>query len=290
LNVAPANPDAVDSLLEQSIRDIGIPPRPVILDRIAAEMRKDDPNFKYLAQAIGADVSLAASLIKTANSPYFGVHSRVRSTNEALQMLGLNVTARAIAGIVLRKVFPATPSLERFWDASAQIATLSGWLAKILDQPKLRSDDAYTYGLFRDCGIPVMLRRFPNYGAVLAVANAEATLAFTDVEQAHFPTNHAMLGCLLAQNWWLPEEICQAIRHHHDLAAIERFESGLPSASRYLIACAQLAEHILQQRTGRSQTQEWPKLGAACLRLLDLSAEELPVLYDKAAVVLKADE
>lgn len=290
LNAAAAQPPSVDALLEQSLRNIGIPPRPVILDRITAEMRKDDPNFKHLAHTIGADVSLAASLIKTANSPYFGAHNRVRSTNEALQMLGLDVTARAIAGIVLRKVFPASPLLERFWDASAQIATLSGWLAQRLHKAKLRADDAYTYGLFRDCGIPVLLRRFPAYGAILAAANAATTQPFTAIEQAHFPTDHAMIGCLLAQNWCLPEEICLSIRHHHDLPALELFESGLPPASRYLVATSQLAEHILQQQTGLSHTQEWPKLGVACLRLLDLAANELPALCDEAATVLKAAE
>lgn len=287
--MTPSEPDDVDALLESTIKDIGIPPRPAILDRIAAEMRKDAPDFKQLAHIIGSDVSLAATLIKTANSPYFGIRHHVRNTGEALLVLGLDVASRAIAGIVLRKVFPSSPQLERFWDASAHIARLSGWLAQMLGLPKLRADDAYTYGLFRDCGIPVMLRRFPAYGATLGQANDEAGRAFTDVEQDGFPTNHAMIGCLLAQNWWLPEEICLAIRHHHDLTAIEDFESGLPSASRNLIAAAQLAEHLLQHQTGLSRTQEWPKLGAACLRLLDLTPGQLPTLYEEATAILEAE-
>ena len=278
-----------DAVLEQSLRDIGIPPRPVILDRIAAEMRKEDPNLKYLGSAIGADVSLAASLIKTANSPFFGFHSRVRSSTEALQMLGLDISARAIAGIVLRKVFPPPPQLERFWDASAQIAALSGWLGQTLHQARLRADDAYTYGLFRDCGIPVLLRRFPKYAASLAIANNDASRSFTSVEYESLPTDHTMVGCLLAQNWWLPEEICLSIRHHHDLEALESLQSGLPQSSRCLIAAGQVAEYIVQHLTGLSHTQEWPKLGAACLRLLDLTEDELPALQEAAAVALRAD-
>lgn len=283
-------PSSVESVLERTIKDIGIPPRPAILDRIAEEMRKDEPSFNHLAQLISADVSLAAGLIKTANSPYFGLHSRARTVNDALMVLGLSVTSRAIAGISLRKAFPVSARLERFWNASAQIAALSGWLAGVLDRRHLRAGESHTYGLFRDCGIPVLLRRFPAYEQLLDRANNEAELPFTQVELQDLPTDHAMIGCLLAQNWWLPEEVCLAIRHHHDLQAIDLLESGLPAASRHMIAAAQTAEHLLQQATGLSHTSEWGKLGPSCLRVLDLTQEELTALQGQAVEVLKTVE
>lgn len=282
---------SIDSFLEQTLKDIGIPPRPEIIDRIAAEMRKDDPNFRHLGHLISADVSLSASLIKTANSPFFGYPNRAHSINEALMMLGLDVASRAIAGISLRKAFPADIRLERFWHASAQIASLSGWLTQIIGKRKLRADEAHTYGLFRDCGIPVMLRRFPTYDKTLARANADAEQTFTHVEQQglpEFPTDHAMVGSLLAQNWWLPEEICLAIRHHHELSALDSVNSGLPATSRAMIAMGQTAEHILQEITGGSHTCEWAKLGPSCLRLLDFSEDELQAIYPIAAKVIKA--
>lgn len=287
------DPHSIDNFLEQTLKNIGIPPRPEILDRIAAETRKDDPNFRHLGQLIGADVSLSASLIKTANSPFFGFNSRAHSVNEALMMLGLDVTSRAIAGISLRRAFPSDIRLERFWHASAQIAALSGWLTQIVGKGKLRADDAHTFGLFRDCGIPVMLRRFPSYDKILAHANDSAEQQFTLVEQQElqeFPTDHAMVGSLLARNWWLPEELCLAIRHHHEVSALDSVESGLPATSRTLIAMGQTAEHILQELTGGSRTREWQKLGVSCLRLLDFTDGELRAIYDIAAKVIKTVE
>ncbi len=285
-NDPPRSDSPVDALLESSIRDIGIPPRRIILDRIASEMRKDDPDSRSLVHAISADVSLSAGLIKTANSPFFGFRSRVRSVNEALMVLGLDLAGRAIAGIILRKVFPNSLHLERFWDASARIAQLSGWLAQRVANTRLRPDDAYTFGLFRDCGIPVLLNRFPGYNKVLLLANEEAERSFTAVEDSQLPTNHAMVGCLLAQNWWLPEETCLAIRHHHDVAVLETSLVSPPLTSRYLIAVVQLAEHLVQRHSGLSHTQEWPKLGPACLRLLDLTETELELLSTEAIGVL----
>ena len=176
-----SNPSAVDNLFERSIIDVGIPPCPLILDRFMAEATKEEPDYNRLAGIIGSDVGIAAGLIKTANSPYFGLRQRVRSVNEALSILGLKPASRAVAGIILRNSFPNVPNLERFWDASARIAHLSGWLAQNLDIRGLRAEDAYTFSLFRDCGIPVLLGRFPNYAAVLAEANRDAVRSFTTV-------------------------------------------------------------------------------------------------------------
>lgn len=280
----------IDTLLEQSLLDIGIPPCPAILDRITAEMRKDEPDYNRLASIIMADVGLSASLVKTANSPYFGVRRLVRSVNEALMILGLNISQRAIAGIILRQTFPDSPSLVRFWDASARIARLAGWVAQRVDIRGLTSEDAYTFGLFRDCGIPVLLSRFPEYEQTLTKANQELQLPFTAIEEAGLPTNHAMVGCVLAQSWWLPEEICQAIRNHHDLNILESAESQLPMQSRRLIAAAQLAEHLLQHLLGLSLTQEWSKLGNACLRLLNIEEAELEALYNEARPIAEESE
>ena len=276
----------LDGVLQQSVHAIDIPPRPLILDRIKAEMHEDEPDFKMLEKLICADVALAAGLIKTANSPFFGSGYRVRSVSGALLVLGLDTTCRAVAAISLRRAFPNGANYDRFWDASAKIAALSGWLAKHLGAKGLRADDAYTFGLFRDCGIVVLLRRFADYGQTLAVANRDIETTFTDVELQRHPTDHTMVGCLLAQNWWLPDIICKAIRSHHDAAAIVRPDASLPEASRRLIAVGQTAEYLLQQQTGASQTQEWSKLGPACLHALHITEDDLPWLIQEGAVLL----
>ena len=279
----------VDNLIERSILDVGIPPCPVILDRFINEARKDEPDFNRLANIIGSDVGLSAGLIKTANSPYFGMRQRVRSVNEALTILGLKSASRAVAGIILRKAFPNVPNLERFWDASARIALLSGWLAQQLDIRGLRAEDTYTFGLFRDCGIPVLLGRFPEYERLLMKANSDDKSGFIEIENSEIPTNHAMVGCILAQSWWLPEEICLAIRNHHDLMALQSASSQLPMLSRRLVAVSQLAEHMVQRQLGLSLTQEWVKLGDACMQLLDLDEARLEELYVEAESVVNAE-
>ena len=278
----------IEGLLDRTLKDSGIPARPAILDRVHSEMYKEEPDLNLLARIISADVALAGGVISIANSPYFGFHGRVRSVNEALMVLGLDVACRAIAGLILRKLFPVSLALERFWDASAGIARLSGWLAQHPDiGVTVHANDAYTFGLFRDCGIAVLLHRFPYYQELLARANAEKTLSFTEVEATQCPTNHAVIGGLLAQSWWLPEEISTAIRLHHDYAILHRDDSTLlPPATRGLIAIAQLAEHIFQHHTGLSKTQEWFKSGEVCMQFLEIREDQLPGLYEEGAPIL----
>lgn len=277
----------LDALIERSLADIGIPPCPVILDRFMTEARKDEPDFNLMASIISSDVAVSAGLIKTANSAYFGIRQHVRSVNEALAMLGMRTASRAVAGIILRKTFPNVKNLERFWDASARISHLSGWLALHLRIAGLHAEDTYTFGLFRDCGIPVLLGRFPEYEKIQQAASGDPAHSYTDVENASLPTNHAMVGCILAQNWWLPNELCLAIRNHHNLAALK--SDKLPMLSRRLIATAQLAEHILSKQMKSDLTQEWPKLGAACLQVLGLDEAELEALCEEAASIPTAE-
>ena len=276
------------ALLERALVDTGIPTCPAILDRIHIELGKDEPDLNLLARIISSDVSLAGGLISISNSPCFGVHRRVRSVSEALKVLGLGITFRAISGLILHKIFPVTLSMERFWDASSSIARLSGWLAQRPDIGiRLHASDAYTFGLFRDCGIAVLLNRYPYYPEVLAQANAEKTLSFTQIEELQCPTNHALIGSLLAQSWMLPEEISTAIRVHHEYAILRESDATvLPPATRGLIATAQLAEHIFQHHTGLSQSQEWHKSRDVCLKLLEIGEDQLPDLYEEAAQVL----
>lgn len=280
-------PEKIVIAVERELRQIGIPPRPSILDRIRTEMEKEEPAFKLLANAIGSDVSLSAGLIKTANSPYIGLRSRVRSVGEALMALGLNVTSHTIAGLALKKIFPNTPSLDRFWGFSTRIANTAGWLARRVGD--IRADDAHTFGLFRDCGIPVLMLPFPKeYPAILHTANDDAESSFTEIEDSLLGTNHATIGAELAESWLLPQDISLAIAHHHDFSALLP-ASPLPKVTQDLIAVSQLAEHLIQVHTRLSHTQEWHKVGQACRAYLDISDDLLKELYAESAEVV-ADE
>lgn len=273
------------------IKEIGIPPRPAILQHLSDEMLKPEPDYGHMAHLLERDVSLSAGLLKTVNAPYYGLRQKVRNVREALLLLGLAKASRTIAGLALRQIFPPSLQLERFWDASDRTAQLSGWLVQEMGtRYGIQSEDAHTFALFRDCGIPILLRRFPEYKDILLAANGRADITFTDVEDGSLPTNHTVVGSIMARGWYLPELTCAAIQHHHDSRSIAQPPSTLARASQYLVALAQLAEYLLQQSTGLNRTREWEKLGPACLAVLDLDDTGIPGLQLRAGAFMDSLE
>jgi len=279
---------SVANNMGMALRDIGIPPRPTILVQIEREMEKDEPDFHHLAAILSSDVALAAALLKTANSPFFGFNKRVRSVPEALLVLGLKLIVQAIAGFSLRRAFQHVPNMERFWDSSAKIARVTGWLARQQGKGGPRPEDAYTFGLFRDCGIPVLMIPFPEYRTVLAEANVAKTRRFTEVENQKIGMNHAEVGASLAESWLLPEEIVLGIRRHHALDVFVA-ESEAGRIARPMIALSLLAEHLVQRRTGRAQSCEWEKVAGPAMELLGIDAGQIETLTKDCGEALEAD-
>jgi len=131
-------------------------------------------------------------------------------------------------------------------------------------------DMAYTFGLFHDCGIPLLMRRFPQTKSVLMQANAAEDGKFTQVEDRLLGTNHAVVGYFLARRWRLPDDVAQAILHHHDYGILLR--SGEVSAlTQAQIAVNVLAEHAIRLHVQGENENEWPKAAAAVCGFLGLS-------------------
>lgn len=255
--------------MDHAARTLGIPPRPTILSQLMYESQQPDVNFGRVAELISNDVAIAATILKTVNSPFFGLRTRVSSIQTALSHMGLGTVAQMVGGLALRNVFStAGIQMERFWDVSSRIALISSYLSRQLDLP--RREEFHTYGLFQDCGIPVLILRFPSYKETLARANEEAIKSFTDVEDLHHPTNHAVIGFLLAKSWGLSDELCKAIRMHHSGFGQVR-AVGLPAGSRRLIAVGLLAEKAIQACYGQGLTREWEKDGQDALVELEIT-------------------
>lgn len=284
-----SSPSTVGEQVTISLREIGIPPRPSVLQEIDRERAKPEPDFKRLTELISSDVALAAAVIKTANAPAFGLSRKVGVISEAVVLLGLSPVMQTVAGIVLQRVFRYSPGMERFWDSSAAVARVSSWLVQRLDlQRRVRPGDIYTFGLFRDCGIPLLMGPFAEYRAVLAEANAARDRAFTEVEDAVLGMNHAVMGARLAVEWGLPDEMVQAIELHHDVGCLSGEVEGLTPRGRLMVALAQLAEYLIQIQTGQGQTCEWFKLGTVCLDVLDIGPDLLTSLGPECAELMTA--
>lgn len=260
---------------------IVIPPRPTIVTAILEERARESPDLRRISTLIAADVALAAAVLKTVNSPLYGLRRQVSAIDQAVSLLGMSTIATLVTGLALRASAPAQ-GLDRFWDGAARTALVSAFLAKQLGC--VTPSDAHLFGLFRDCGIPLMLARFEDYKDTLRLANCEARRAFTDVEDERHATNHAVVGSLLATNWNLAEVMRAAIRSHHELGV---YQSALPPQAMNLIAVGVLAEHIENGYSRLSAGNEWEKMGEATLAHLMMDTQALTELTNEARDLLE---
>ena len=270
------------------IKEIGIPPCPAVLTDFIAESRRDEPDFRRLSHLINRDTALAASILKTINSPFYGLSKKAKTVQEALALLGLRETTRLISGLLLRRAFAScdSPAMQAYWDVSPRVAMISAYLGRELAVAPL--DEAHTFALFRDCGVPVLLIRYPDYEQMLAETRNENERRRSDMECTRFGFDHALVGATLAQSWHLPSEMWRAIRVHntYDTASF----GADPESKRFatLIALALLAERMLLQNRGTYDAAAWgceeafvaQTLGALDDRLAPLAADISRIISD----------
>ena len=275
----------LDDEAERIVRELGIPPCPAILTRLLPQMREDDPDFKKIATLISSDVGLAAAMLKTVNSPFFGLRTKATSVQQALALLGLRNVVQIVTGSLLRMAFPdGSEDLDHYWEKSSGIAQVAARLAGPL--AGMDRDEVYTFALFRDCGIPLMMRRYPKYADFLSDEQATATRPFTQIEQILFKMDHARVGSQLAATWMLPEDTSEAILYHHDYPALENGE--LAEGACKLVAVGLVAEYLYLKHMEDPGRYEWDKGGAIAANMFKTSEEKLEEYANEVIVALKS--
>lgn len=273
MNTATTTAEIATDVVSDILKTISIPPCPTILATLLAEGRRDDVDFQKIVRLINGDLGLAASMMKTANSPYFGLRQKVQSVNQAVTVLGLKNVLNIVTSVSLKQsLAPKLVNMERFWDRSNYHAVVSSRLARRI--PGIAMEDAYTFGLFHDCGIPILMQRFPDYKETLAIAN-QSTRPIREIENARHSTDHTAVGAMLARNWQLPPLLVETIRLHHDMAILTDGSSDLSGEVCGLTAISLVADYLIARFLGAAEEAEWMTHGVAALNYLGFDEQEL---------------
>ncbi|MDR1662103.1 MAG: HDOD domain-containing protein, partial [Azoarcus sp.] len=154
--------------------------------------------------------------------------------------------------------------------AAKRLATVVG---------RINADTAYTFGLFHDCGIPLLTQRYPEYKNILREANQDVTRIFTDIEESAIGTSHAVLGYYLARTWGLSDAVAQGILNHHDYAQLED-PRNINSEAHRLIALNVMAELVASTHLRTVQDGEWRKAREAVSICLGYTPTDLDDIVD----------
>ena len=275
------NQELSHDVVEKVMSSIDIPTCPGMVTDAMREAQKDEPDLSRLADIIGSDAGMSAAALKLANSPLFGANNRVVSVRKAVERLGIQNVVCVVVASALRASVTGLPAawVEDFWRRTMQLALASSLVAR--RQYGISADAAYTYALFHNAAIPLLMRRFPNYVDVLEGCRSEGRM-LSDAEEQYFPCTHPIVGSLLVRNWGLPPLLGQAIRFHHEKDVYDLPDRSLPGGALSLIAVTQVAEHLLDEIIGDTSEVDTNLLERA-LAFLGISNDDLDELRQRFA-------
>ncbi len=253
----------IEAILGQGI---AIPPQPKVLMEIEVLASKPRVNVKAIADLISKDPALLAGIFKVVNSPAMGMSRKVDSAETAITLLGLKQVTNLLKSIAIRQSLGGNShAYERFWDRSGEIAEIAATVAqKRVSVCNVFPDQAYMAGLFHDCGVPVLMQRFPDYCKIL---NAGGWPKLND-EDRQFNTDHCVVGYLVGKNWRLPEFILRGIRFHHEILAVVH-------PARTVVAILQMSTHIYNLLGKNADDSEWALCWQNVIEELGISPDGL---------------
>lgn len=254
---------------DEALKGYYIPPKPEILTELQQLANRPQPDPVEIAEVVARDVGLSAAVLKTINSPFFGMRRTISDIKQAALLLGVsNLTGLATAYEMRRAIAgDSCISLERFWDSAADVAEALVAVGRLL-KLSIPPEDLYTVGLFHDCGIPILAVKHADYVDVLGEANLDFSKSIIELEEARYTTNHAVVGYFVSSSWGIPRYICKAILQHHEQEVID---GALDEKVNLIIAALKVAENIVSRARRMSDDPDWQLFEEFALTQLGMS-------------------
>ncbi len=274
-------PDVPDASAENTT--LVLPPCPAVLAGLFEAIQRDH-DLREVASLIAADPAICGAVLRTANSAAEGIHASFRDPLQAVTKLGVRRVLGIACAIAAPGAFPLPPQMaERFWRLSRTMAEAARQVAKRIPGPA--EEDAYLYGLFRDCGIPLLMLHYPDYEQTVQDALAE-NLPSTKLEYFRYGTHHAMVGGLITRHWKMPDDLVLAIRHQHDATLFGDNTGSVAPSIRTLAAMGFFASSAARHALGELEDPEWVWCGRQAAAYLGYSLKEaVEMVWDIAESV-----
>ena len=257
-------------------RGVKIPPQPRVLEELRQCIRRKEQDVRVLARVINQDPGATAMLFKVVTNAAYAQHQPFDSVEQILHAVGIRQTVNLMQAIVLAglvKVDKNQAAYEAFWARSQAVAQIAMLIADDrVAVCNIFPDQAYLAGIFHDCGVMLLLQRFPAYCAEMHLGEPGRWVDL-DEEDRKYSADHSVVGYIVSRYWRLPEFICDAIRLHHHITEMGDHEA------RSMIAILQLAIEIYY-RDQHVPNPEWARIKDEVMPELGLGDDTLPEFVD----------
>jgi len=195
-----------------------LPPLPQSIPQILEITRRPDSSAQDLARVFERDPTLTASILKLANSSYYGFNREISTISHAIVCLGFN-TIKSIAltasthNMLNDGLFAYKLEKGMLWQHSITCATCARMIAQRIKYKDC--EEAYIAGLLHDIG-KIILSSFAEeqYDQILEKTKDNKT-PFNIAELEVLGYDHPQIGGKIIEKWNLPPVLVEAVQFHH---------------------------------------------------------------------------
>jgi len=171
-----------------------IPKLPRHANDLAMKLLNDRTTPQEVAEGVKRDPSLAALVLQTVNSPYYGLRTQILDYYRACLLLGFNNIYRLVLDQSLQGMMPQTEESRAIQEHSYAVSLLSHEIAKVSE--KVAAPTSVTVGLLHDVGKTIVLllkQQHPEVASSFALLDSSA------------------VGASVLASWKLPEGIVRVV-------------------------------------------------------------------------------
>ncbi|MDX1563953.1 MAG: HDOD domain-containing protein [Phycisphaeraceae bacterium] len=256
-----------------------IPPLPQVAMRVLSLLQDVSSSAKNVADVITKDPTLAAALLRCANSVGLGIQNEINSVQRAVALLGYNTVRDLVFRLKMGEVIKAPKVKSPYnqtdlWIHSLAVSTVVEKLASRC----LKVDRGYasTLGLLHDLGKLAINSRLTREAQ--RAWSPEGEMDFLQKERQVFGADHATLGAYLARRWGLPEALAIGIGRHHYPEQVE--ETSLTLSQQRAVQLVHVANQLVKYCHVYGPNTQIAQVDPYLLQCLGLD-ENLELLLDR---------
>jgi putative nucleotidyltransferase with HDIG domain len=197
----------------QKMKDL--PPMLLTVVKAKKILASEDSDFESLQRILETDQSMVAKVLKTANSPYYGVSGKISTLKHAITMLGFKTLSQVITmagtGNFLNQPLKGYGyTAQEVQDHSLAVGFGSRSLAALVNPAA--EEDAFIAGLLHDAG-KIMLNPYVAECQICPKTGGQD--AVSDIEKRVLGCDHSEIAAEVFSQWNFPVSVVDAIRFHH---------------------------------------------------------------------------
>ncbi|MBU0945969.1 MAG: HDOD domain-containing protein [Proteobacteria bacterium] len=194
-----------------------LPSLPATVAKVLAVTADPESSATDLMEAILPDQSMCATILKIANSAFFGMPREVATMDKAVTVLGFNEVHNIVLGKAVFNSFQkigtgSQKTIQEFWAHSFSCALAAKILA---DDLGCSPSELFIAGLIHDIGKLVILMALPGEYLPMLELTGIHQLKCHQAESETFNINHEQVGFRLLTRWLFPERLLNSVGFHH---------------------------------------------------------------------------